>query len=111
MMYTDIKIAGKFCESLREHAIKIINFKKEKMKLLTKEQQKSNENRKIFYICKQKFKNKYLKDKKYLKVRDHYHYTGEYRGAAHSICNLNIVYLKKFLYFFIMDLTIIIILS
>ena len=29
----------KFCESLREHAMKIINFKKEKMKLLTKEQQ------------------------------------------------------------------------
>ena len=25
-----------FCESLREHATKIINFKKEKMKLLTK---------------------------------------------------------------------------
>ena len=29
----------KFCESLREHAMKIINFKKKKMKLLTKEQQ------------------------------------------------------------------------
>ena len=27
----------KFCESLREQAIKIINFKKKKMKLLTKE--------------------------------------------------------------------------
>ena len=27
-----------FCESLREHAMKIINFKKKKMKLLTKEQ-------------------------------------------------------------------------
>ena len=28
----------KFCKSLREHAVKIINFKKKKMKLLTKEQ-------------------------------------------------------------------------
>ena len=27
----------------------------------------------------------YLKDKKYSKVRDHCHYTGEYRGAANTI--------------------------
>ena len=27
-------------------------------------------------------------NKKYCKVRDHCHYTGEYRGSAHSICNL-----------------------
>ena len=82
------------------------------MKLLTKEQQESYENAKICYICKEKFENKYLKDKKYCKVRDHCHYTGEYRGTAHSICNLKYsVPKKKFLYFFIMDLTIIIILS
>ena len=32
--------------------------------------------------------NEYLNDKKYRKVRDHCQYTGEYRAAAHSICNL-----------------------
>ena len=39
-------------------------------------------------FVKKKFENKYLKDKKYHKVRDHCHYSGEYRGATHSICNL-----------------------
>ena len=85
----------KFYESLREYAIKIINFKKKKIKLLTKEQQESDENAKICYICKEKFGNEYLKDKKYRKVRDHCHYTGEYRGAAHSICNLKYSVPKK----------------
>ena len=28
-----------------------------------------------------------MKDKKYCKVRNHCHYIGEYRDAAHSICN------------------------
>ena len=45
----------KFCESLRKHAIKIINFKKKKIKLLAKEQQESYENAKICYTCKEKF--------------------------------------------------------
>ena len=38
------------------------------MKLLTKEQQESNENTKICYICKEKFENKYLKDKNIVKL-------------------------------------------
>ena len=58
----------KFFESLRQHAMNTNNFKKKKVKLLTKEQQKSYENAKICYICQEKFENKYLKDKKYCKV-------------------------------------------
>ena len=83
----------KFWESLR-YVIEII-LKSKKMKLLTKEQQKSCENAKICYICKEKFENEYGKDKKYWKVRDHCHYTRKYRGDAHGICNLKYSILKK----------------
>ena len=67
----------KNCGCLREHAMKVINFKNKKMKVLTKEQQESYKNEKICYICQGKYENKYLKDKKYRKVRDHCHYAGE----------------------------------
>ena len=70
------------------------------MKLLTKEQQESYENAKIGYICKEKFENKYLKDKKYRKVRDHCHHTEEYRSTAHSIYNLKYKLPKKILIVF-----------
>ena len=66
----------KCCECLREHTMNIINFKKKKIKLLTKEQQESYKNAKICYICKEKFENKNVKDKKYCRVRGHCHYTG-----------------------------------
>ena len=65
------------------------------MKLLTKEQQESHEKAKICYICKEKFENKYLKDKKHCKVGDHCHYTGEYRDAVHSTCYINYSVPKK----------------
>ena len=38
-VYRGIDCKKKFCESLREYAMKIINFKRKKMMLLTKEQQ------------------------------------------------------------------------
>ena len=34
IMYTEKKCMKKFCEFLREHAMKIINFKEKKMKIL-----------------------------------------------------------------------------
>ena len=45
-------------------------------------------NTKICCICKEKLEDKYARDKKYCKVRDHCHYLGEYRGDAQSIYNL-----------------------
>ena len=89
-----------FCESLREHAMKIINFRKKKMKSLTKEQQNPYQNAKICYIWEEKFEDEYVRNKKY-KVRDHCRFTGEYRCVAPSICNLkycnypNLVHIKK----------------
>ena len=59
------------------------------MKLISKEQQESNENAKICYICKENFENKYFKDEKYRKFINYCHYTGECRVAEHSICILN----------------------
>ena len=68
--------------------MEIINFEKKERRFLTKEQQESNKNVKICYICKEKCENKYEKYKKYPKVRNHCHYTGEYRDAVHNKCNL-----------------------
>ena len=42
----------------------------------------------MLHICRKKFTQKLAKDKNHPKVRDHCHFTGKYRGAAHSICNL-----------------------
>ena len=54
MMYIQVNIAKKrLCESLRQHEMKIISFKK-KMKLLTKEQQESYKNAKICYTILKK---------------------------------------------------------
>ena len=39
-------------------------------------------------IWKKKFQEKYIKNEKCHKVRDHCQYTGEYRGTALCICNL-----------------------
>ena len=76
-----------FCLDLREHATKIINYKKKEMIPLPKEEKNWHSMQKVCHIRKKVFSTEY-NNKKYHKVNDHCHYTGEYRDAAEDICNL-----------------------
>ena len=71
----------KLSEPLKRQVNKIINIKQKPIDLLTEQEKILHENAKICFICKKSFND----DKK---VRDHCHYTGKYRGAAHNACNL-----------------------
>ena len=53
---------------------------------------------KCCYICKKDFTENPLKSQ--IKVRDHEHFTGEFRGAAHSKCNISMRTVKKIPVFF-----------
>ena len=58
---------------------------------LNKEEQEEYKNAKFCHLCFNNFNDK-LNDKgvaKFIKVRDHDHLNGRYRGAAHQDCNLN----------------------
>ena len=70
----------RFCKDLKDHATKIIDFKKKNVTPLTKEEEDNYNKDNICHICKKEFDND--------KVRDHCHFTGKYRGAAHNTCNL-----------------------
>ena len=74
----------KFCKDLREHSTKIINYEKKKNDTINNRGKIYHNKQKICYICKKEFD---ISNKKHHKVRDHCHYTGKYRGAAHNICN------------------------
>ena len=88
----------KFCKDLKELGTEIINFEEKEMIPLTNKEIKSYEKQKVCYICEKKFcddKNKKSEYDLYHKVRDHCHYTGKFRGAAHNICNLRYNVPKK----------------
>ena len=74
------------CKDLREHKAGIINCKKKKILLWTKQNKKWYK-QKLCYICKKEFTD-YDDDKKYCRVQDHDHYTRKYRGVVYDICNL-----------------------
>ena len=74
---------SKFCETIMAEAKRLYeSAPKKPMDKLTKEQTVEFITAKECHICFKKFSPK---DRK---VRDHCHYTGKYRGAAHSSCNL-----------------------
>ena len=77
----------RFCKDLKDHATKIIDFKKKTMIPLTKEEEDNYNKENICYICKKEFNNNDTSSSE-CKVRDHCHFTGKYRGAAHNTSNL-----------------------
>ena len=78
----DEDISKVFVEKLTEVTKGIYNdfYRRPKPLRLTSAEQKSFEEANICHICSCELK----KDK----VRDHCHFTGQYRGAAHNKCNL-----------------------
>ena len=77
--YTGLDAMQTFVEWLEEDIKIIANIPAKKMIFGEKEQYEKETK---CWICKGKF----IKDDK--KVRDHCHFTGRYRGAAHNSCNL-----------------------
>ena len=72
-------------------------MKKKEMISLSEEENKSYEEQDLCYICKEKFclnenneneNDENDKNENYRKVKDHCHYTGKFRGAAHNYYNL-----------------------
>ena len=80
----------KFAKALKTMAMMIINTPQNSMIPLTDEENRKYERSNKCHICSKKFIHDKESEKyrKYCKVRDHCHYTGKYRGSAHSICNL-----------------------
>ena len=78
----DEDIAKIFVEKIAEVTKSIYNdfYCRPKPLRLTSEEQKLFEQAKTCHICSCELKND--------KVRDHCHFTGKYRGAAHNKCNL-----------------------
>ena len=80
--YRGLDRVEKFCEHIISEAKRLYrSFPEVPMLPLTMEQKKEYNKATKCHICFREFKEKG-------KVRDHCHYTGVYRGAAHFGCNL-----------------------
>ena len=86
--YRGIDCIKKWCEKVKDRAMEIINHKEEEMIPLTDEEIKFYKRQKVCHTCKKEFCYDEKKFKLFQKVRDHCHYTGKFKVADHSICNL-----------------------
>ena len=77
--YTGVEAMGKFVKWLEEDVKIIANIPKLDMIFRKEEAERFNKETKC-WICKEDLNGD--------KVRDHCHFTGKYRGAAHNSCNL-----------------------
>ena len=83
----------RFCNDLKEHVTRITYYEMKPMDPLTEEEKESYKNQELCHICEKEFCSGNNKEMR--KVRDHCYYTGKYRGAAHSTCNLNYKIVKE----------------
>ena len=85
----DEDISKKFIKDVRQltHMIYREYYSNPKPLKLTPQEQKDFQLTKVCHICEQDL-NIDKETGQILKVRDHCHFTGEYRGAAHNQCNL-----------------------
>ena len=82
-LYRGKDCVEKFCQHIVRKAKRLYNsFPEVPMIPMTKKQKREHLRAKVCHICLNQFKPDSIK------VRDHCHYTGEYRVAAHSLCNL-----------------------
>ena len=81
----------KFSIELRKIFNRLINHEQKAMIPLTDDEKSSYNSQKVCFLCDKKFcvdKNNKKDYKLYCKFRNHCHFTGKYRGAAHSKYNL-----------------------
>ena len=84
--YTGEDAAQMFVEMLIEDIDEIANIRSKEMDDLTLEQQHQYDNATSCWICNKEFSED--DGKKNYKERDHGHFTGKFREAAHNLCYL-----------------------